>query len=51
MTSKCVQSGRTLHLEMDGDLRYHVQEDAAPLVSVPRVDFAALKDPSIIDAF
>jgi hypothetical protein len=50
--SKCAQSGRTLHIEIDSELNYKVQEaDAAPLLSVPMVDFSELKDPSIIDAF
>ena len=50
--SKCVHSGRTLHIEIDSDLNYKIQEpDAVPLLSVPMVDFGTLKDPSIIDAF
>ena len=52
ITSKCVYSGRTLHIEMDSDLNYTVQEpDARPLVSMPMVDFSTLKDPSITDAY
>ncbi len=48
----CAHCGRALHIEMDSDLRYTVQEpDAAPLVFVPMVDFDKLQDPSIIDAF
>jgi len=52
IASKCSQSGRTLHIEIDGELNYKVQEaDAKPMLSVPMVDFGSLKDPSIIDAF
>jgi hypothetical protein len=52
ITSKCVQSGRTLHIEINANLNYTVQEpDSAPLLSVPLVDFGELKEPSIIDAF
>ena len=52
ITSKCAHSGRTLHIEIDSALNYTVQEpDAQPLLSSPMVDFATLKDPSIIDAF
>jgi hypothetical protein len=37
---------------MDSELRCSVQEqDAAPLVFAPMVDFDRLEDPSIIDAF
>ena len=50
--TECAHCGRPLHIEMDSDLRYSVlEQDAAPLVFVPMVDFARLKDPSIIDAF
>jgi len=52
IATKCSQSGRTLHIEIDSALSYRVQEaDAQPMVSVPMVDFGSLKDPSIIDAF
>ena len=52
IATKCSQSGRTLHIEIDGELNYRVQEsDAEPLLSVPMVDFSSLKDPSIIDVF
>ena len=50
--SKCVHSGRTLHIEIDSELNYKVQEtDAAPLLSAPIVNFGTLQEPSIIDAF
>jgi hypothetical protein len=50
--TECAHCGRPLHIEMDSDLRYSVlEQDAAPLVFAPMVDFARLKDPSIIDAF
>lgn len=52
ISSKCAQSGRTLHIEIDRDLNYTVQEpEARPLISMPVVDFATLKDRSIIDAY
>ena len=36
----------------NGALRYRVlEEGAAPLIQVPRVDVEKLEDPSIIDAF
>jgi hypothetical protein len=50
--SECAHCGRPLHIDMDSDLSYTVAEqDAAPLVFIPTVDFAKLQDPSIIDAF
>ena len=52
ISSKCARSGRTLHIEIDGDLNYTVQEPGArPLISMPLVNFSTLKDPSIIDAY
>lgn len=48
----CAQSGRPIHIEIDGDLHYRVLEPGAdPLVFAPMVDFDRLEDPSIIDAF
>jgi hypothetical protein len=48
----CAHCKRPLHLEIDSDLNYRVvEEDAEPVVFVPMVDFDALDDPSIIDAF
>ena len=48
----CAHCGRPLHIEIDSDMHYKVAEaDADPLVFVPMVNFARLKDPSIIDAF
>lgn len=52
ITSKCAQTGRTLHIEIDSELNYKVQEPGAtPLLTAPIVNFAELGDPSIIDAF
>jgi hypothetical protein len=52
LETACAHCGRPLHIDVDSDLRFAVTEqDATPLVFVPSVDFAKLKDPSIIDAF
>jgi len=41
-----------MKIEIDSDLKYAVSTPGAkPLVFVPMVDFGALEDPSIIDAF
>ena len=48
----CAHCGQPLHIEMDSELRCSVlEQDAAPLVFAPMVDFDRLEDPSIIDAF
>lgn len=50
--SECHCCGRALELEVTSDLRARtLTPGAAPVISKPQVDFAKLKDPSIIDAF
>lgn len=50
--TECAHCGKPITIEMDSDLKYKVrQPDANPLVFVPNVNFATLKDPSIIDGF
>ena len=50
--TECAHCQQPLHLEIDSDLNYRVQESGAePLVLVPMVDLDQLQDPSIIDAF
>jgi hypothetical protein len=50
--TECGHCHEPLHLEVDSELNYHVQEaHATPLVFVPMVDMKKLDDPSIIDAF
>jgi hypothetical protein len=50
--TECAHCARPIHLEMNHELRYQVVEaEADPLVFSPRVDLAALAEPSIIDAF
>jgi hypothetical protein len=41
-----------MHIEVDDQLEYRVREEGAdPIVFIPKVDFQALEDPSIIDSF
>ena len=48
----CAHCGQPIHIDVDSDLHYKVAEaEADLLVFVPMVNFAKLKDPSIIDAF
>jgi hypothetical protein len=50
--TKCGHCQAPLHLEVDSELNFRVQEaEADPLVFVPKVNFQKLDDPSIIDAF
>ena len=50
--SECAHCQRPLHLEIDSELGFQVDEASAePLVFVPMVDFDKLEEPSIIDAF
>jgi len=50
--TKCAQTGRPIEIKFDSSLNYELTaKDASPLVFTPLVNFAKLKDPSIIDAF
>jgi hypothetical protein len=50
--TSCAHCGLPIHIHIDSDLHYRVAETKAdPLVFVPMINFARLKDPSIIDAF
>ena len=50
--TECACCGQQIHIQIDSDLEYQVQEkDASPLIFVPIVDFDTLEDPSIVDAF
>jgi hypothetical protein len=49
--TECAHCSRTLEIEIDSDLRHRVAGDAEPLIFTPLVDFAKLKEPSIVDAF
>jgi hypothetical protein len=50
--TECGHCREPLHLEVDSELNYRVQEsNAAPLVFIPIVNMKKLDDPSIIDAF
>ncbi len=50
--SVCAHCSRPMQIEVASSLRYQVTtRGAAPLISVPLVNFKRLKDPSIIHAF
>ncbi|MGB8213954.1 MAG: hypothetical protein WCE68_10390 [Anaerolineales bacterium] len=50
--SECGHCHTPLHLRVDSDLNFHVQEaQAVPLLFVPMMNLRKLDDPSIIDAF
>ncbi len=51
-TTECAHCEEPLHLELDGDLRYRVKEEAAdPVVFSPLVNFSRVREPSLIDVF
>jgi hypothetical protein len=49
--TECVCCSRPMRLEIRSDLHYRVEDEAAPLAYLPIVDFAKLKQPTIIDVF
>jgi hypothetical protein len=50
--TECAHCGQPMQITLTSDLDYQVREpDAAPVVYIPIVNFAKLRDPSIIDAF
>ncbi len=52
IATECGHCHEPLHLEVDSDLTYRVEEaSAAPLLFVPLMNLRKLKGPSIIDAF
>jgi hypothetical protein len=52
ITTECGHCHQPFHIEIDSELQYHVEEEAAqPLVYVPLVDIPNLDEPSIIDSF
>ncbi len=50
--TECAHCGQPLHIEIDSEMRCRVEEKgAAPLISVPIVDFSRVTEPSIVDVF
>jgi hypothetical protein len=50
--TECGHCKKPLHIQIDSDLNYQVQEaEASPLIYAPMVDFGKIADPSITDAF
>ncbi len=50
--TECAHCGQPITIEIDSRMQYRVFEaQAQPILVIPHVDFARLKDPSIIDAF
>jgi hypothetical protein len=50
--TECAHCGKKIQIEMDSKLNFSISDSSAkPLVFVPMVNFSALEDPSIIDAF
>jgi len=60
ISTRCAYSGEPLQIELDSQLKYRVQPQAAgqiagqlarPMVFMPQVDWEAFRDPNIIDAY
>jgi len=49
--SQCAHCSRPMRLHVDGDLNYRSEDATDPMIYLPIVDFAKLKEPSIIDSF
>ncbi len=50
--TQCAHCGQPITLEIDSRMQHRVFEaEARPILFIPHVDFARLKDPSIIDAY
>ncbi len=49
--TSCAQCAAPLRFTVDDKLAYAFDGAPEPILFVPQVDFAKLKDPSIIDAF
>jgi hypothetical protein len=52
ISSTCAQSGQPVHIKIDSDLRYSVEEELAnPLVFEPEVDWQDFTEPNIINTY
>jgi hypothetical protein len=50
--SACAHCGQLLHLTVNSDLKWSVREqDVAPLLFEPEVDWTHFRDATIIDAY
>jgi hypothetical protein len=50
--TECAHCAQPLHLEVNSEMKCRVgEEGAAPLISVPVVNFSKVTAPSIIDVF
>jgi hypothetical protein len=52
ISTTCAHCGQAIHITLDGDLEFQVAEnDAAPLVYMPHVDWQTFSEPNIIHAY
>jgi hypothetical protein len=52
VASECAHCAQPIHLEVDSELKYRIEEKEADLlVFVPTVNFGELTEPSIVDVF
>ena len=50
--TECAHCREPMRLEIDSDLNYRVEDPGCEVMAfIPEVNFGALEDPNIIDAF
>jgi len=52
IVTACAHCGQPLHITLDSELRWSIQElDASPYVFMPDIDWSHFTEPNIIDAY
>ncbi|HYK86705.1 MAG TPA: hypothetical protein VEV19_15150 [Ktedonobacteraceae bacterium] len=52
IATACADCGQPLHITLDSELRWSIQEqDATPYVFMPDIDWNHFTEPTIIDAY
>jgi hypothetical protein len=49
--TECAHCAQPLHITVDSELRYSVEEDAEPLVFEPHINWETFTEPNIIHAY
>ena len=52
VVSECAHCKQPMHMKIDSDMNWSSQDSScSPIIFVPDVDFRALREPNIINAF
>lgn len=51
IATECAHCARPMHIVVDSEMAYRVEEDAQPLIFMPQVDWEAFDEPNIIHAY